>query len=281
MFNLTDILQIMDNRSREFEGLREDQIFMFDATAEEIVKRMKKRTLFGLKKPAALDFNVKTKSGFTPFMKTDELEKIKLFIENDANINSLDMNGENALFHHTHSIHNTSYLLEKGINVNQSNKNRKNILDKHHFTFDDDEKIAELYVKYGIDIHRVNSKTQRNALFTLDYKKGLFLVKHGINVNQVDERGQNALFGAGADLEKAKLLIAAGINIHQIDNEGKSALEYTYWDDNERLLFSHGIKDREYDETFTKAKMAPFMRGHRSGNYEKLFHQEPKLSFNY
>lgn len=317
MFNLTDILQIMDNRSREFEGLREDQIFMFDATAEEIVNRTKKRTLFGLKKPAALDFNVKTKSGFTPFMKTDELEKIKLFIENGANINSLDMNGENALFHHTHSINNTSYLLEKGINVNQSNKNRKNILDKHHFTFDDDEKIAELYVKYGIDIHRVNSKTQRNALFTLDYKKGLFLVKHGINihqvdkhgrnmlfyldsndkdgslelmitlikkginVNQVDECGRNALFGAGADLEKAKLLIAAGINIHQIDNEEKSALEYTYWDDNQRLLFSHGIKDREYDETFTKAKMAPFMRGHRSGNYEKLFHQEPKLSFNY
>lgn len=80
MFNLTDILQIMDNRSREFKGLREDQIFMFDATAEEIVKRMKKRTLFGLKKPAALDFNVKTKSGFTPFMKTNELEKLNFLL---------------------------------------------------------------------------------------------------------------------------------------------------------------------------------------------------------
>lgn len=73
-------------------------------------------------------------------------------------------------------------------NFNQTNKNRKNILDKHHFTFDDDEKIAELYVKYGIDIHRVNSKNQRNALFTLDYKKSLFLVKNGINIHQVDKQ---------------------------------------------------------------------------------------------
>lgn len=317
MFSLTDVMRVFDNRAREFAGLREDQIFMFDASAEEIIKRSQKRTLWGLGKPEPLDFKVRTTSGFTPFSKTDELAKIKLFIENGADINNVDIYGENALFSQSFSIENTSYLLEKGINVNQRNTKGENVLDNLHFHHDYDEAIAELYIKYGIDYHYVNPKTQRNALFTLDHQKSLFLVKHGINIhqvdsygrnmlfylrsnekdgslqllneiikqginiNQVDQWGRNALFESGADIEKARLLLEAGINVNQVDEKGNSALEYTYWEDNEKLLFSYGIKDREYKKEgiFTKERMRPAMRNHRQSNWSALFKSSPKLSY--
>lgn len=317
MFSLTDVMRVFDNRAREFEGLREDQIFMFDASAEEIIKRSQKRTLWGLGKPEPLDFKVRTTSGFTPFSKTDDLAKIKLFIENGADINNVDVYGENALFSQSTNIESSTYLLEKGINVNQKNKKGQTVFDELSFSLDNQKEMGELYIKYGADIHHVNPKTQRNALFTLDAEKGLFLVEHGINIhqvdkygrnmlfylrsnerdgslqllttlieggvniNQIDEWGRNALFGAGADIDKARILVNAGIDVHQVDKTGKNALEYTYWDRNESLLLSQRIKDREYTEPFNYNKMKHFVRSARERNYETLFHEEPKLDFVY
>lgn len=96
-------------------------------------------------------------------------KKIKLLIENNINVNQVNKDGDNALFHNTINIRSVEYLIEAGININHINNEGSNVL------FYANEHTSQVLVKNGIDVNNIN-KDGENVLFYADYDKTLYLI---------------------------------------------------------------------------------------------------------
>ena len=85
-------------------------------------------------------------------------------------------------------------------------------------------KVVKLLVKYGADIHQLNSKRfNENILQFIDFSKenSLEMLKYflnkGVDAKAIDDRGKNCLFNISEDnhLQHAQLLIDAGADVNQ------------------------------------------------------------------
>lgn len=143
-----------------------------------------------------LDVNHQSKQGFTPLMFSvrfpyDNHEKMRILIDNGADLNAVDEHGQNALFA-CNSLVYTEALVEAGININTVDKYGQNVLfDRMHY----------------------------EAYESFDY-----LLDKGIDASPVNELGRNILFHNDLSLNNVKRLIDAGANPYQIDNEGRNVL---------------------------------------------------------
>lgn len=271
--NLTEIMQIFENRAREFKNLTADEVFMFDEKDyKEIERYANHRGFFGIGKKKQLNFNVCTTNGYTPLYSAD-LNKIKLFVENGADVNHVDAFGENALFHHQYSYEISEYLLQKGINVNQVNKKGDNIGSHIYIHNENSLKLIELYQRYGFDIKTIKkenitstfrdeiaigliklgldpntqNETGKTFLFYTDkpeYVKQL--IELGADVNHKDHNDRTALFGAGED--KIEILCHSGIDVNAVDNWGHTAIEYTLFDGQYNMLIRNNAYDQIVEE---------------------------------
>ena len=167
-----------------------------------------------------LDVNHQSKQGFTPLMFSvrfpyDNYDKMRILIDNGADLNAFDEHGQNALFACNSLIY-TEALVEAGININVVDKYGQNVLfDRMHY----------------------------EAYESFDY-----LLDKGIDTSSVNELGQNILFHHGLSLNDVKRLIAAGANPHQIDNEGRNVLSCVGSEDTIDFYVSLGVDPLKIDQ---------------------------------
>lgn len=76
--------------------------------------------------------------------------------------------------------------------------------------------------KEYIDINEINNEGN-NALFGASFYKAGWLVKHGINIHNRNKKGQTAIFISSPKV--VDLLIHSGIDVNAVDHEGHSALK--------------------------------------------------------
>lgn len=167
-----------------------------------------------------LDVNHQSKQGFTPLMFSvrfpyDNYDKMRILIDNGADLNTVDEHGQNALFA-CNSLVYTEALVEAGININVVDKYGQNVLfDRMHY----------------------------EAYESFDY-----LLDKGIDTSSINELGQNILFHHGLSLNDVERLIAAGANPHQIDNEGRNVLSCTGSEETIAFYVSLGVDPLQIDQ---------------------------------
>lgn len=143
-----------------------------------------------------LNINHQNKDGLTPLMLSvkhphDDFHKIKFLIEKGADVNLLDNNYQNALFH-SNSLLYIQTLVEAGININQVNKWGDGIL---------------------------SNRLDYEAYESFDY-----LLDQGVDASPVNDWGLNVLFDGSLGLNYVKRLIDSGANPYQITKEGRNVL---------------------------------------------------------
>lgn len=205
------------------------------------------------------------------------LEQTKILLDAGANINHLNDNKENALFHIIHlndeeeQYKKMVLLLEAGINVHHKNDNGESFI----FFNDLSVKMLKKLEEYKLDFN-IKNEQGRNLLFlflhesqypTVKYliDKGVEIfsdpvnnetmlftitnqklaelyIENGVDVNQLDDMGRNALMVNNSE-KVMDFLIDKNINIHQVDNEGKNALDYCkYYPSIVEKLLNKGIE---------------------------------------
>lgn len=204
-------------------------------------------------------------------------EQTEILIAAGANVNHVNTQGDNALFHIDY-LENVSQqykkmeiLLKSGINVNQHDNYGKSCL----FSGSLNLKMIKLLEKYNIDIKHID-KHGRNVLNHLYYDEQLPLVKYlveekgvpalndpisnqtilfslyspkiaqfyinkGVDINHVDSEGNTALMTAHTK-EMMEFLILNHCALHQVNNEGKNAIDYCcYYSQFVQLLLERNV----------------------------------------
>jgi ankyrin repeat protein len=185
------------------------------------------------------DINSKGSSGKTPLLSSSlNYENLKVLIELGADINSIDDNGENALFLIAHfDIPGVEQcidlLIKSGINVNEKNKNGKTPLMEAG-VFGNLTLVKEL-IKSGANLQE-NDNNENNTLLNVvfmqvqeSYKKKKaeiisLLISNGCDINCLDKNGSTPLIIAveNENVEIVKVLLKLGAKKQINNNKGEN-----------------------------------------------------------
>lgn len=156
------------------------------------------------------------------------VKDIDEYIKDHPHLNQLDV--FNTLLFNSQDVEVINYLLENGADVNYQNKdgNTPLFFVKH-------TEIAKLFLLYGADVN-IKNNDGKTALF---HCGNLYicrlLIRHGANVNHPDNYGRTPIFYC-YDRYKAKFMINNGANIFILDNDGRNALSDSFHEVSELLI---------------------------------------------
>ena len=154
------------------------------------------------------DINAKNNDGETALMKSsanhENIEIVKHLVENGADVNDKDNNGETALMIASAEFKNSGVV--KYLNI-----------------------VVEYLVENGADVNAKNNNGETalmRASGNNDMEMVKYLVEHGADVNAKDNNGKTALMRASeyGNIEIVKYLVKNGANINVKDNNGETAL---------------------------------------------------------
>lgn len=149
--------------------------------------------------------------------RTSHIKPVKhIFLSSDI-MTSKDTFGESALFNSDTKM--TSYLLSKGVDVNQKNSYGETAL----FGTLTAEK-AKVLVDAGINIHHINKDNETPLFNCPDLDKLKYLIDVGVDVNHRNNRGETVMFSSTTP-EMVELLVKAGADVNAKNNEGYNAIE--------------------------------------------------------
>ncbi|MCK5690922.1 ankyrin repeat domain-containing protein, partial [Myxococcota bacterium] len=197
-------------------------------------------------------------AGVTPLMhfsRVNMCERVELEINNGADINYQDPDGDSALSNAIHRGHDevVEILLRHGVDPNLP------VRDGFALTLAlacKNISIAKLLVESGADVNKQDAqkntalhcavgapcheKLKKGSNCASDYSEGdalRFLLAHGANLNARNDEGKTPSMYAVDDADCLELLIDAGAKIGARDNARRSALDYAKKiDDNEEAV---------------------------------------------
>ncbi|CAH1792076.1 unnamed protein product, partial [Owenia fusiformis] len=175
------------------------------------------------------DVNAKDAEGETPLLYAIGKQSLKcstLLVKHGANVNQ----AKSAIKGYTDS-NIPSFLINKGADVNQSDKDGKTLL-MYASECPNKVELVDLLLKNGADIHAVCSVEGSTALMyaadVVPNEKTLkLLIEKGANVNARDKRNNTALIWAAMGVnttDNARILIENGAEVDAINNDHYTAL---------------------------------------------------------
>lgn len=184
---------------------------------------------------AGANINARDKDDKTPlyyWVKQSNFEAINLLLKADADLNVLDINGENLIVPAIVSKHVglVQQLIDEGLNVN--NRSTSGITPMHrvamYMSYDKNYlQIAEVLLKNGADIN-ARDKTGLTPLWYLIQKDGNFeavqlFLNFDADVYLMNELGENMLFPAAnfnKNVDVLQLLIDLGLDVNHRSTPG-------------------------------------------------------------
>lgn len=149
--------------------------------------------------------------------RTSHIKPVKhIFLSSDI-MKVKDTIGESAIFNSDAKM--TSYLLSKGVDVNQKNSYGETAL----FGTLTAEK-AKILVDAGVDIHHINKDNETPLFNCPNLDKLKYLIDVGVDVNHRNNRGETVMFHS-TTTEMVDILVKAGADVNAKNNEGYNALE--------------------------------------------------------
>lgn len=177
-----------------------------------------------------IDFNIKDTQGANALFYAKDCEKIEFLIENNADINCSNNNGETPLLKHCRNcaVDAVKLLLERGADANRRSNNGKSSL--HYGISSGNHDLVKLLIEKGARIDSADSHgyqaihiaSLRNQALNVKY-----LLERGAMIDTKNYNGETPLIVAVKNkaLDAVKLLIDEGANTSIKDNNGKSADE--------------------------------------------------------
>ncbi len=180
------------------------------------------------------DTNIKTNDGFSPLMfaiKNNNLETVKLLIENGANVNDQKGIGSSLMYACSYGFYEIiDLLISNNAKLNTVDGDKNNLLmiaSKEGYL-----KIAKYLIGKNINVNEVN-KIGNNALMfailsnNIDIVK--LLIKNDVDINWYNKEGVTALMLAVQQKRYniiELLLLNKKLDINKIDYDGFTALMY-------------------------------------------------------
>lgn len=199
---------------------------------------------------------------------TNPVNIIKKLVEDGANLEEIDGNGDTVLgvilqyiqFEYLEEVF--WFLMEKGSNINVKNNMKQNLL--FHVR---SAKIAKYLLEHGVDVNEKNDEgnTPLHNLDILPYDVVQLLINNGANVNTENEVGETPIFKTQS-YDIVKLLI---------DNGAKINVKNKYGDTFQKLMEEE--LERKHSMYYTKDKYGEMVeRKHLSDDVKWIHEEEPK-----
>ncbi len=170
---------------------------------------------------------------FFTAVRTEDYEHVKYFIENGFDINTLNKDGQNALYEAVieGKIEMATLLLDAGIDVNKASTHFK-LSPLHWAVAMKNLDMCELLLEYKSNV-LLGDANGDNALHSCvdydvkPYKVTNFIVEHTGNINAQNLLGRTALHKAALlnDYDIAKILIENGASTNIGDSKGMNPLK--------------------------------------------------------
>lgn len=167
------------------------------------------------------DINIIDENGQTVLFEAvlkDDFEVVEALVLNGIDVNLLDNEGRNVLFSAvllgSKGLKLIEFLIDKDINLNQKDNNKKNILDE---------------IIYILDLQKTSLKHLENNYVAIKEDTNMsevtvLLVENGLEINELDDNGYTILHKEveRKNYESIEFLIDCGANINLRDNEGRN-----------------------------------------------------------
>ena len=181
----------------------------------------------------------------------DSVDIVRYLVENGANINVQDVDGDIPISWALARGHKdiAKLLIEKGADLNISNNNGYTLL--HWAAFSSDGEIAQLFIDKGVNLNTVDFE-HKTALHHAGERENVevakVLIKAGADVELKDDYGRTPLVitaRQNGNIEIIKSLVEYGANMNSTDKFGDGALTLAAWrgyEDAVDYLLEKGIK---------------------------------------
>lgn len=229
---IVDIQKLVSskNMSEDNEIFEDNEIKTLDDAFYCIVKNGREEFVKPLISAGA-NINAKDDFGLFPLniaVRFDHIGIVKLLLDNGANIEAKNYNGDNALIFSRNGKM-TEFLLEHGAKIYP-----KILINIHHYCPDHLSEVIKCLIKYGLDINEIYHHTYHKYTALFDScrynmeEKVKVLLDCGANVNICDSNGDFPINKAvsNGQLKLIEPLYNAGANIDQKDSHGMTPLIY-------------------------------------------------------
>jgi len=166
-------------------------------------------------------------------MQLGDVAKVKVFLEQGADVNAKNENGQTPLLlaAQNNDVNTAKLLISAGADVNIKNNAGQTSIDIA--LSQGNKEIIKLLLDKGAEITSLHGALQLGNLARVKA-----LLEQGADVNAKDKQGKTALFYAVENNHKdiVELLIAKGADVNAKEDGGYTPLYYAFWSKNKDLI---------------------------------------------